>query len=317
MVFTTFIEESRPRHISSVFTDRRSLPRNCFHGKRSPQSNNEKTQEVSIASHAQSSEARISLECEYCGQFGHSAPKCYFDPENPNNKLLECLRPIYLAHKATDKSTKSTKPKTTVRIAGNSVLSTPTSTTPPMASRQSVDTSLTHSTVQSCIERTIVDSGASEHTFSNCNFSANVSAPTQSNDTLTATGRKSPVQGVGITSISFSDSILSLRDVLYVLDIVQFLISVGRPTDHGFRLIFVDDRCIFEQNSVVIGISFKESSTKLYHVPCDMIRIATSTAASISLQHQLAAHVGMNKLSAPPKFFDDIPHLKNDSDHYS
>ena len=56
--------------------------------------------------------SNTTSECDYCGEKGHTAPKCYFNPESEYCKLPAALKKKLMASKANKNPENVNKKKT-------------------------------------------------------------------------------------------------------------------------------------------------------------------------------------------------------------
>lgn len=128
----------------------------------------------------------------------------------------------------------------------------------------------------------VLDSGASTHMSRDKTSFDSFQRTAETSNVLTANAMKMPVAGSGCISFSANKA---LPEVLYIPTISRNLLSIGKLTDQGHRVLFDSKKCyvISNQNKSMFLTGIQDLITKLYK-----LSIATSRHAQYSPQCHIA-----------------------------
>ena len=105
---------------------------------------------------------------------------------------------------------------------------------------------------KSSAKRFLIDSGASSHMTCQKSWIKNYTRSTDVTSVLLGDGRKVKVEGSGDVKVrvNFSDenTMITLKDVLYVPNLSMNLVSLSKATSNGLKAYFHEDLCTFTDN---------------------------------------------------------------------
>ena len=274
------------------------------------------------------------LVCEYCGKSGHSADKCYQNPDNPSNKLPQKLRDRLLiadSSSATDGKTRSKRSAEKPVEVLAMVREVPpaqhacTTVVPPGSSSSTKD------------NRCVMDSGATVSLF----HSAAVFIPgslvkTSPRSIALADKRNVLVEMMGDVMIPFGNVRLTITNCLFAPDLGYNLVSVGRLADKYIRSVFdADNVSLSMMSGLHVGYGTREVASGLYYLPAPIDHLSTAFTSmdlggnsadsessahvarefsSTELWHRRLAHIGYDELVSASKWTDGLPDDLNKSD---
>ena len=248
--------------------------------------------------------------CDFRGKIGHKKERCFYNPENPDNRLPpKVAERMLLAHSKngvlpnvvppTSKRTQNTKK---LEVVGVARIQHKTTVNPP---------NNLHS---------YYDSGATTHLFHNLDAFVPGSLRQARPHTITlANGAVASGTHEGDVIIPFDHVNLRLTSCIYAPDMGYNLISVGCMADKGIRTTFTRDRAILElfdeatNSTIHIGDGVRDPITRLYKA--DQIQISRETAMITTknqqsmLWHRRLAHLNFRDLASTHKVAEDIPPL--------
>ena len=263
--------------------------------------------------------------CTYCGKSGHTAEKCFQNPDNPSNKLPQKLRERLLvadSSKSTEKKSKSkkTSQEQTVEVLAMVKEEVCTTVIPPESNSSANDS------------RCVMDSGATVSLFhSASSFVPGTLVATSPRKIALADKRAMVADMQGDVVICFDRVRLTISNCLFAPDLGYNLVSVGRLADKGIRSTFdADGVKLSKVSGLHIGQGVRESDSGLYYLPSPL-KHSSGILASVAIMekgsqqpalhatttqlwHRRLAHIGINDLIDVSKWTDGVPANLDKSD---
>ena len=247
--------------------------------------------------------------CDFCDRPGHTADRCFVNPDNPDNHLPQSLRDklstsssrVSHANVATSRS-KTSRNQEKCEIAGMVV-------------------GTSDGTCNSV--KTFADSGATTHCFqSRSYFVPGTLRSCNPTTIILADKRTIHANEMGDVIIPFEKANLRLKNALYVPDLGYNLVSSGQMADKGIESRFSNASVLLVllENDFQFGSGTREGKCGMYVLP-NPISHTSSHRATVTMEnsptelwHRKLAHINFRDLANVHKHADGVPELKITSD---
>lgn len=247
------------------------------------------------------------MECTFCGKKGHTADRCYQNPENPSNTLPQKLRDKLLVAESS-KSEGAPKKAKKSSSSGEHHLEVL------VMAKEEACTTVIPPEVPGKDTRCVVDSGATVSLFHSVSaFVPGSLVTTAPRSIALADKRKMVADMSGDVVIPFKGVRLTLTNCLYAPDLGYNLVSVGRLADKGISSVFDKTSVCLSLTSVMhVGVGTREDCG-LYYLPGPVEQVGSSphhsalSAVTSQLWHRRLAHVGYGDLVRASEWTDGLP----------
>ena len=254
--------------------------------------------------------------CEFCGKNGHKKKRCFYNPENPNNRLPRKLaEKLVLANFRNSVSPNMIDAESKLSRNNNKI-------------EMSTIAGVQHQTTVKPPKNlsSYFDSGATIHIFHSLDaFVPESIRPTEPNTIFLADGSVTSGTHEGDVIIPFDNVKLRLIGCIYAPDLGYNLISVGCMADKGIKTSFTKEIVTLElldsaSNSTIhIGEGVRDPITRLYKAPQLQVNTETAMVSAKNdqsmLWHRRLAHLNFRDLANTHKVANDVPilHSSNES----
>ena len=271
-----------------------------------------RTLAAAIQSRSGGKSRQSSVICDFCEKPGHTEPKCFMNPDNPNNKLPSRMKERMMISASaggsggsgsSSKSGRRGGGTKKVEFAGAIISSTVEKTTilPPKD----------HNTYH--------DSGATSHVFHSESAFVPGSLRECAERTVILADKSSVIASqVGNVLLEFEFAMVRLSNVLFIPGLGYNLVSVGKLADNGIESTFRKSDVVLQLSNkdFVVGHGSRDSTTGLYSLPNPQGVSVENVAAlpegphkQAELWHRRLGHLNAKDLCNIHKHADGVPQL--------
>ena len=196
--------------------------------------------------------------CDFCDGSGHTKDRCYFNPDNPNNKLTKKIQNMLTqsargtANVAVGKDNNKNDPSKVCKFEIAGTMIEKTTITPPKD------------------QRTYADSGATVHCFhSQSSFVPESMVQCEVRTVILADNTLVQTNLCGDVILPFEHVNIRLKRALYIPNLGYNLVSIGRLADNGIESHFRrhDVRLMLEADKYFIGAGQRNLDSGMYILP--------------------------------------------------
>ena len=208
--------------------------------------------------------------CKHCGRKGHPPFKCW---RRPDQQCEKCRKMGH--HQKICTSDFQQENVTQVNLQQKSIA---------QAANQHEEEQLFVATcfaASSSSEKWLIDSGCTNHMTFDRDLFKDLDTSINSKVRI-GNGEYIAVKGKGTVAIKSLSGTKILKDVLYVPEINQNLLSVGQMLERGFRVFFEDNKCLIKDTTGEELFQVKMKNKSLSLNPSQEEQAAFSTVANVT-----------------------------------